>query len=99
MSSSVTTAMPMLGSTRSSKSMSHMNWNVLCVRAKCARFIKRLLPYSKAMDFTQPTTEAEKALAHGLWAVYNINLPDTPRRVAVTISHILREKGYEIHER
>jgi hypothetical protein len=49
------------------------------------------------VDFTLQTTETEKALAHGLWAVYNINLPDTPRRVAMTISQILKEKGYEIN--
>ena len=65
----------------------------------CARFTQALGLPSKALDFTQPTTEAEKALAHGLWAAYNINLPDTPRRMAMTVSHILREKGYEINER
>ena len=64
----------------------------------CVKSIQALGWRSRALDFTQQTTEAEKALAHGLWAAYNINLPDTPRRVAMTVSHILREKGYEIHE-
>jgi hypothetical protein len=54
---------------------------------------------SKVVDFTQQTTEAEKALAHGLWAYYNINLPDTPRRVAMAVNYILNERGYEINER
>lgn len=66
------------------------------VASKCTRFIQALGWRSKALDFTQQTTEAEKALAHGLWAAYNINLPDTPRRVAMTVSHILEQKGYEI---
>jgi len=64
----------------------------------CARYIPALGSRSKGLDFTAQTTEAEKALAHGLWAAYNTNLPDTPRRVAMTVSYILREKGYEIHE-
>jgi hypothetical protein len=62
----------------------------------CARFTQALGWRSKALDFTQQTTEAEKALAHGLWAAYNINLPDTPKRVAMAVNHILTEKGYYI---
>jgi hypothetical protein len=73
--------------------------NVAYAMNRCARFIQVSGLRSRVVDFTVQTTEAEKALAHGLWAAYNINLPDTPRRVAMTISHILREKGYEINER
>ena len=65
----------------------------------CAKYTQALGLPSKALDFTQQTTEAEQALAHGLWAHYNINLPDTPKRVAMAINHILNEKGYEINER
>ena len=76
--------------------MKIMKSSVGYVMNLCAKSIQALGLRSKALDFTQQTTEAEKALAHGLWAAYNINLPDTPRRVAMTVSHILREKGYEI---
>jgi hypothetical protein len=67
------------------------------VMSKCGKSTPALGLPSRVLDFTQPTTEAEKALAHGLWAAYNINLPDTPRRVAITVSHILKEKGYQIN--
>ena len=79
--------------------MKNMKSNVGYAMSQCVRFTQALGWRSKALDFTQQTTEAEKALAHGLWVAYNINLPDTPRRVAMTVSHILREKGYEINER
>jgi hypothetical protein len=76
--------------------MKIMMWIADCAINLCARFTQVLGLPSKALDFTQPTTEAEKALAHGLWAAYNINLPDTPKRVAMTVAHILEQKGYEI---
>ena len=66
------------------------------VMSQCARYIRASVSRSKDLDFTQQTTEAEKALAHGLWAYYNINLPDTPRRVAMAVNHILEKKGYYI---
>ena len=74
-----------------------MMWNVGCAISQCVKSIQALVSNSRALDFTQPISEAEKALAHGLWAYYNINLPDTPKRVAMAVNHILREKGYEIN--
>ena len=79
--------------------MKIMKLSVAYAMNLCAKSIQALGLRSRAVDFTAQTTEAEKALAHGLWAAYNINLPDTPKRVAMTISHILREKGYKINER
>lgn len=76
--------------------MEIMKSNVGSAMSRCVRFIRQSVSPSKALDFTQQTTEAEQALAHGLWAYYNINLPDTPKRVAMAVNHILREKGYYI---
>lgn len=76
--------------------MFNMSMNVRSVASKCTRSIRALVWRSKALDFTQQTTEAEQALAHGLWAYYNINLPDTPKRVAMAVNNILTEKGYYI---
>ena len=78
--------------------MFNTNMNVRYAVNKCTRFIRAWLWRSREVDFTVQTTEAEMALAYGLWDYYNLNLPDTPRRVAMVVSHILNEKGYSIYE-
>ena len=89
-------AKPISGTRRSFQSMKNMKLYVGSVMSLCARYIPALRSRSKALDFTAQTTEAERALAHGLWAYYNINLPDTPKRVAMAVNYILTEKGYYI---
>jgi hypothetical protein len=66
------------------------------VMSKCGKSTPALGLPSKVLDFTRQTTEAEKELAYGLWQAYGLNLPDTPRRVAMTVSHILAQEGYKI---
>ena len=76
--------------------MKIMMWNVGSAMSRCARYIRQSASPSRVVDFTAQTTEAEKVLAYGLWDCYNINLPDTPRRMAMVINQILEKKGYYI---
>ena len=78
--------------------MSHIPSNALSAREICRKCTQHLMSISKVQDSTQPISEVQTAIAYGLWHYYQLDLPDTPQRVARVILHVLEKKGYTINE-
>lgn len=49
-------------------------------------------PISKGVELGRDSLEG--AIAHALWAHYDLGLPDTPWQMALVIAHQIRKEGY-----